>query len=177
MAAAGGHPPFDRIPDDLIAPLPDWPGGPWLDGVRRGLTTCDEAFIECGRGVFVRTLLHVRRCRDPNSPHWREGLPTFVCGGGAGSRVVGELVRRADSVGRAHWAPYAGLQQLALPLPTSLAADPSVRPHFGRLSVAFGLSFPGINIGRIEAPREIADLRPDRRVSKWRAKYVDKDQV
>lgn len=175
--AAAGRSPFDRIPADLIAPLPDWEDGDRAGLHGRALRHCDDRFVEECRRVLFRTLFDVRRRRDPNSPHWRSGLPLFVCGGGADSRVVRQFIQRANEVARQVWADYVSLQRMSLPLPPSVAADEGRSAHFGRLAVCFGLSFPAINVGRIERPSEIDDITDDRASSEWRTRFVDKDQV
>lgn len=172
----GNQPPFAGIPVDLVAPLPDWNGGvgnPWAAQLR----ACDAAFAEAARKVLWRSLADLRRSRDPHSPRWREGLPLFVCGGGCESRVVGEARRAADRTGKGVWDPYAGLKPMSLPVPfPPIAAPPEAlgRMDFARLSVAYGLSFPAINIGKIEAPAEIDDIPNNPPQSGWRSRYIEK---
>lgn len=172
----GNQPPFAGIPADLVAPLPDWDGGIG-NSCAAHLRACDAAFAEAARKVLWRSLADLRRRRDPHSPHWREGLPLFVCGGGAGSRVVDEARKAADRTGKRAWDPYAGLKVMSLPVPfPPIAAPPEARGRmdFGRLSVAYGLSFPAINIGKVEPPAEIDDVPTNLPASEWRSRYIDK---
>lgn len=174
VSVTGSQPPFAGTPDDLVEPLPDWNGdlgNPWAAGLRE----CDLEFTEAARKVLWRSLADLRKRRDPHSPQWRDGLPLFVCGGGAGSRVVANARGSADRTARGIWDPYAGLRVMSLPTPP-VAASPEVlgRMDFTRLSVAYGLSFPAINIGNIEPPGEIEDIPRDLPQSDWKSKYLDK---
>jgi len=45
---------------------------------------------------------------------------------------------------------------------------------FAGLSVAYGLSFPAINIGNIEPPGKIEDTSDELPPSLWKGKYLDK---
>jgi hypothetical protein len=46
------------------------------------------------------------------------------------------------------------------------------------MAVAYGLSFPEINIGRIVPPSEIPDVEPEpMRRREWQRAYIDKDAV
>lgn len=174
--ATGNQPPFAGIPVDLVAPLPDWNSsveGRWAAGLR----TCDAAFAEAARKVLWRSLADLRRSRDPHSPRWKEGLPLFVCGGGSGSRVVDEARKAADRTGKGIWDPYAGLRVMNLPVPLRSIASASHaldRMDFARLSVAYGLSFPAINIGKIEPPAAIDDVASSPPPPDWKSRYIDK---
>lgn len=173
VSATGSRPPFADTPDDLVEPLPDWDGG-LGNPCAAELRACDLEFTEATRKVLWRSLADLRRRRDPHSPQWRDGLPLFVCGGGAGSRIVADARGSADRTARGIWDPYAGLRVMSLPTPP-VAASPEVlrRMDFARLSVAYGLSFPAINIGTIEPPAEIEDISPELPQSQWKSKYLE----
>ena len=158
MEAADGLPPYDTPPADPVEPLPEWD-----ERHRRApeLQACDAAFVEvCGRRVLLRMLRDLRRSRDPYSPHWREGLPIFVCGGGAEAPITSSILGFADGAARRVWEPYGGLRRELIPIPQSLHLEGgTMRPEeFSRLAVAYGLSCPEIDIGIIEPPSEIADI-------------------
>lgn len=178
ITAANGEPPFDAVPDDLVSPLPDWlPADPRRLAPLR-MRECDDGFTEeCARRVLLRTLFDLRRRRDPHSPRWDAGLPIFMCGGGASARVISDVVQLADRVGRKNWNRYAGLRLCSLPMPSSVSGRDVPRKDFGRFSVAFGLSFLRPNIGRIEPPSAIEDIRTTDKFSDWKGRFIDKDQV
>ncbi len=177
MEAAGGIPPFDGVPRDLVQPLPG-PESIAEASIRRAIARCDEAFAESARQVLARTLLDLKSHRDPHAPAWREGLPLFVSGGGASSEVVGSLIRGSDDIGRKIWVDYAGLRRQAFPFPAEVSPGEGLTDgEFARLCVAFGLSFPSIKIGTIEAPQLVPDVEISRGARDWQRAYVDKDQV
>ncbi len=179
MDACGCQPPFDRLPEDIVAPLPQ--PDDLTDGAgRRHLNRCDRQFIdEAARRVVLRTLTDLRRRRDPNSPVWRDGLPLFVTGGAARSGIASDIVRCADGIARSSWYPYAGLTSRPLPTPDSVVPGTGpTAPDFQRMAVAFGLSFPEINIGTIERPSAIPDMKPAVSEQRdWQRAYIDKDVV
>lgn len=172
--ATGGQPPFHQIPADLVAPMPDWPAG--IDG--KELPSCDLDFVEATRKVLMGTLIDLKTRRYPLSPCWQGRLPLFVCGGGARSTVIGRSIRRASESARDAWGDFKGLEELQLPLPAGVSTgDPGGSAASLRLSVAYGLSVPEINIGTIRPPWEIEDAPVEQRPPHWQEKYVSKDQV
>ena len=77
------------------------------------------------------------------------------------------------------WVNYRGL--VRQPLPMDVAVGPADVGNAGtspRIAVAYGLSFPEINIGRIVPPNEIPDVEPEpMRRREWQRAYIDKDAV
>ena len=122
---------------------------------------------------------YVRHHRDPNAEGWRAGVPLFLCGGGSSHETIRRVVSLADSTGRKSWTNYRGLRVTPLPVPPELVGNLPGGVFQQRLSVAYGLSFPGINIGPINPPTSIEDVDgPDRSTGgNWRERFVDKDQV
>jgi hypothetical protein len=105
-------------------------------------------------------------------------LPLFVTGGGSQAPVVRTIIKRADQMARSHWDPYKGLELRTLPVPPTVAPHGGVSPdEFVRLSVAYGLSFPKLDIGDVEPPGDVPDVPVVRTSRDWRQAYVDKDQV
>ncbi|MBN2093634.1 hypothetical protein JW964_28700 [candidate division KSB1 bacterium] len=51
-----------------------------------------------------------------------------------------------------------GLDRRALPKPENLTGDYLTKQNYHRFSVAYGLSFPDYDIGRIKQPGEIEDI-------------------
>lgn len=176
MGIAGHKPPFDMVPNDLVAPLVGSGGLP--DDLRKRLERGDRDYVDAAAAVLVRTLAWLRKCRAPGSPAWRDGLPLFVTGGGASSALAAQIVQRADQRAKGIWVNYRGLIKQPLPMDVAVGptgADVEVLP---RMAVAYGLSFPEINIGRIVPPHEIPDVEPEpMRRREWQRAYIDKDAV
>jgi hypothetical protein len=179
MDATGCRPPFDMVPRDLIAPLPE-STAVGDEALGRQLQECDAAYVDdAARQVLLRTLACLRQRRDPHSQAWHDGLPLFVSGGASQSPIADALVRRADKLAKDVWVRYAGLRKAELLTPSAVVtANGRPAPAFGRMAVAFGLSFPDINIGRIEPPSRIPDVEmPHASRRDWRQAFVDKDWV
>ena len=179
MAATRKTPPFDSTPDDIVAALPSWVSDQIPSPALRGqLEQCDARFrTECMR-LLCGTILDLRQKRDPLSRRWRDGLPVFVCGGGALSGVFRDFLRQANDEATKVWN-MKGLHHRPMPALGLLGADgkPLDPAIFNRVNVAYGLSFPAINIGTIEPPNDIEDIDPPRRRRRWEDGFVGKEQV
>jgi hypothetical protein len=99
-------------------------------------------------GVFLMT----RQRRDPNSPHWREGLPTFVTGGGAKSRGY------IDGISAGGHQVARKLELIPLPLHPNLADFDGDIDDYQRVSVACGLAIDPLNLGEIRLANTVDDL-------------------
>ena len=124
------------------------------------------------RGVVWRTKVD----RDPHATTWMRGndVPVFLTGGGAAHRLHQEILR---SLGP--WLEELtrndGIRLLELPVPENIDL-PIPLTGFGRLAVAWGLSYPPTEIGRIHAMREVKDVERPARVD-LSERYISKDQV
>lgn len=114
--------------------------------------------------------------RDTTADCWKSGndLPVFFAGGGASNVLHREVV---DSL-----SPWLrkfvfndGIRLLELPTPEAIEL-PEPLTDFGRMIVAWGLSFPPNEIGRIRPMREIANIPPPVVVDRSDL-YVSNDQV
>ena len=181
MEAARRRPPFDSWPSDLVESIPEWEAVSDIPPeTRERLRLADDSYVNtAARRVLLRMIDYVRHHRDPHAAGWRTGVPLFLCGGGSGHPAIPRTVALADSTGRRNWTGYQGLKATSLPVPPSLASNLPKGLFQRRLSVAYGLSFPGINIGPINPPHAIENIEaPDRFVGgKWRDRFVGKDQV
>lgn len=176
--------PFHAIPEDIVQRLPDWSSVQFSDPtIRRQLEQCDLRFkADCVRQL-LGTIRDLRRRRDPLSRRWRDGLPVFVCGGGALSPVFSDFLNQAHNEAISFWE-MRGLRHRPMPPQGLLGADGKILEPaiFNRLNVAYGLSFDGINIGDIESPGDIDDINPPGGNPKgptrsWEDRFVSKDQV
>ena len=129
---------------------------------------CDRAL----RSVVWKTRAH----RDPKAACWTPGndVPVFLTGGGAASGLHRDRVK---SIGPwlKHHISNEGIQLLDLPVPSSIDL-PEPLQDFGRMGVAWGLSYPPDEIGHIEAMRDIDDIpRPVQ--TDLSRRFTSKDQV
>jgi len=107
----------------------------------------------------------LKKRRDPNSPRWKEGIPTFLCGGGSASDLYHDLLSDLSSELPDFYTGAAGLEKHELPKPKELEADVD-ETNFHRLAVAWGLSYPEYDIGSITRPGDIEDVPPPREIEK-----------
>ncbi len=161
--------PFCRIPEsarDYVSPAYSR-----LDVILKN----EKAFkAQCYRAVFS-SLHDVRKRRDPNSQKWTEGLPTFLCGGGAALRLYHEVLSSVSHSAQRQWSMVAPLKIHSLPRPTALSNRGLGEELFHRLSVAYGLAFERLDIGTINRPSDIGDIAPPPR--KRPKDFISKDQV
>jgi hypothetical protein len=135
----------------------------------------DADFCRQATDIAMRHVMNLRRCRDPHSRRWSDGLPVFLCGGGSGLDVFRRLVWHADARFR-DVTTARGLLLRTLPRPEHLVNDDVGDTFFHRLSVAYGLSFGALDIGAISSPHDIPDVPPPTR-RRFEDSFISKDQV
>ncbi len=137
----------------------------------------ENQFIEqCKHMLWTDVVWKTKRKRDPNDINWRQGsdVPVFVCGGGSANILHQDVISSIGEQLRI-FVENDGIRIIKLPVPNGIDLPESL-PDFGRMVVAWGLSFLPEDIGRIRPIRDIEDVQSptilDR--SGW---YVSKDQV
>ena len=136
----------------------------------------EAGFVEqCNRalrGVVWRTKVD----RDPHATTWMRGydVPVFLTGGGAAHPPHQTIVNSLGPWLEEH-TRNDGIRLLELPVPENLVR-PIPLSSFGRLAVAWGLSYPPKEIGQIHAMREVKDVERPARVD-LSERYISKDQV
>lgn len=111
----------------------------------------DFSFIEKIKIKILKVLAYTRKNRYYSSPKWQNGIRTFVCGGGAQSLIYLAAINKVKE-------DY-NLLPINLPLPENLIAINLAQANFHRVSVAYGLSFDAMNIGKIIFKTDIDDLK------------------
>ena len=125
--------------------------------------------------MMWQTLVNLKTKRDPRSRRWSGSMPVFVCGGARDMKLYREMCEEVSEGLEAMYKPCVGLEQLKLPKPTNLEANIS-EDEYHRLAVAWGLSYPETDIGKITRPGEIRDIPPRRR-AKPKRPFVGKEMV
>lgn len=123
------------------------------DSVRKFESQLEENVCSIVRTVVGKTKIE----RDPRSRQWNEGLPVYLCGGGANLSFYGDVVRSAEETLKS-----MGIKKFVvkrLPKPDGFQAKGLVDDQFHRLYVAYGLSYSYDEIGKIIPTRDIPDLR------------------
>ncbi|MFP3937177.1 MAG: hypothetical protein ACLFVW_02455 [Phycisphaerae bacterium] len=144
---------------DPVKPIPESPEDylPESKALAQHVVKAGEEYARNCRQTLWRTIIDLKRRRDPNSPRWKDGLPTFLCGGGSAMGLYDDVISRLSSELRRFYAGTAGLDRYALPKPDELEATVD-EASYHRLAVAWGLSYPEYEIGSITRPCDIDDV-------------------
>ena len=154
--------PHEPVPsnEDMISTL----GVTFAD-----LAKADQDFKNRVQSAWSEEFRYTKTMRYGESRAWQDGLPVFVSGGGAACEFYQEAL--VDLFPPKY--PWATRME-QLPVPEDLEAPGIDNENFGRLAVAYGLSFDADDIGEIIRPEEIEDLR---QVSDVGKRYRDSHSV
>ena len=130
---------------------------------------------QCDRTLRA-VLWHTKRYRDPTAQSWKSGydVPVFLTGGGAANPLHRKIVASLGPWLTRH-AGNDGIRLLDLPVPNAIDL-PMPLADFGRMAVAWGLSYPPTEIGRIQPMRDVKDI-PSLAAADSSGLYISKDQV
>ena len=134
-----------------------------------------EFVQQCNR--TLRTVVwDTKQHRDPNAANWKRGndVPVFFAGGGARNHLHLDIVESLGPWLREH-VRNDGVRLLELPVPRAIQC-PEPLLDFGRMAVAWGLSYPPTDIGRILPMRDIEDI-PSLAVADTDKNFISKDHV
>ncbi|MBO6574439.1 MAG: hypothetical protein JJ896_03400 [Rhodothermales bacterium] len=152
-----------QVPNDVASYLSDGSAGHRvLDGV-------DTKFHAFTKRSMHQVLHHVRKYMYPNAPAWAIGARFFVCGGGSAVSVYQKANRALSIWWHENGREIAPFEFQGILPPTNLRwSSGPPQPEFHRLSVAYGLSFPFVEVGRVRSPGEIAPVEaPERVISQF----------
>ena len=138
----------------------------------------ERGFLQQCERTLRSVVWKTKQFRDPKAETWKPGndVPVLLAGGGAANRLHRDLVA---SLGPwlEQYVRNDGIRLIEIPVPSGLDC-PEPLANFGRMLVAWGLSYPPNDIGQIVAMRDIEDIPPatvaDRGLSD---RFVSKDQV
>lgn len=136
----------------------------------------EEEFVRQCRQCLGEVVRETRIKRDPKADCWKSGndLPIFLTGGGARNRLHRDVVGKLHRSMKKNLA-NDGIRLLELPAPATIDL-PERLGDMSRMVVAFGLSYPPDEIGRIHPPSGTEDFRMPERGSYTRV-FVSKEQV
>ena len=104
-------------------------------------------------------LRKTKETRDPYAECWEPGneIPVFFTGGGSHNRLHKKVIEGlAQRLGK-DTTRTDGIQRIELPVPDTIDCPEPVA-DVGRLAVAFGLSYPPTEIGKISPPSFTEDI-------------------
>lgn len=131
----------------------------------------DKPFQRKFREFIGGALLHTKKHRHPKSRHWKTGIPTFFCGGATSS----EFYKKQLDAFMGYDHPLR-LVSSELPEPEDLEADLQGETAYGRLALAYSLSFDPYDIWKIVQMNDIDDMEPDP-VYDYTDRYFSKDMT
>lgn len=134
-----------------------------------------EFIQQCDRTLRA-VVWDTKRNRDTNAASWQPGhdVPVFLAGGGAANQLHRDIVVSLGPWLKQH-TRNDGIRLLELPVPNAIEL-PVPLQDFGRMAVAWGLSYLPTDIGRIQAMREIEDIPPPV-FADLSERFVSKDHV
>jgi len=102
-------------------------------------------------------LRYTKSRRYPLSRRWVDGVPVFLCGGGANCDFYTDIFSSESG-------KFSGffIKPMKLPKPDQLEANGLNDGDYNRLSVAYGLSFDPFDIGEIVKEEDVDDVSSGR---------------
>jgi len=126
--------------------------------------------------MLWKAIVALKNRRDPRSDRWkkgRDGIPVFLCGGGSVMDFYKDFASDMSSEVGVFYSMNnrdCGLKIDPLPKPKGLVMDGDPA-NYHRLAVAWGLSYPDYDIGKIRRPDEIEDVPPRKEIEKPHPPY------
>jgi hypothetical protein len=138
------------------------------------LPNADREFLENATSGLAGVIRETKQNKYPGATEWDDGVPLFLCGGGSGMRLYKEsLISNAKS--RLSVLTWKGFKRVSLPKPDGLSAHSLREGEYHRLSVAYGLSYPIDDIGKIIPPRDVSNIKIERSGKFY--EFISKDMV
>lgn len=163
---------------DPVSPMADGVEAysPPQDSVAASIRHHDTRYSQTCKGMVWKTIVDLRRNRDPRSTRWQSAVPLFVSGGGSVMPFYRSVIQKVSNDISKLYHPCRGIQSLSLTKPQNLDAVMSEQIYH-RLAVAWGLSYAQTDIGAVSRPSEAEDV-PPREPYDWGGRvFVSKDMV
>ncbi len=163
---------------DPVSPMADGVEAysPPQDSIAASIRHYDSGYHQRCKKMVWKTMVDLRRNRDPRSSRWQSAIPLFVSGGGSVMPFYQSLIKNVSGdIGRLY-PPCRGIQSLSLTKPENFDAEVGDQTY-QRLAVAWGLSYAKTDIGTVSRPSEADDI-PSREPYDWNGReFVSKDMV
>jgi len=137
--------PFQNIPDDDEF-------ASRFDLTIEQLHEVDRPFKKKVMTLIREIMKYTKERRYRQDKQWSNGVPTFLCGGGASARLYIDIFKQLEGSN----PPYKILPT-QLEIPDDLEAPGLSRMGYNRLSVAYGLSYDPFDIGEIRKKSMVDD--------------------
>jgi len=103
----------------------------------------------------------------PSSPHWSDGVPAFLCGGGA---AVANYQSAFLNCGKK-------VRKVQMVMPSRMVAPHLSEDDFTRVSPAYGLAQSFEDLGRCRPSTEVGEMRSSDKQTNRESTYISKDDV
>jgi hypothetical protein len=140
------------------------------------LDSIDDEFIKNFKNILKQVVIATKHRKDPNSDHWRSGLPVFLCGGGSQLEIYKNAIA-ACSETLIQTIHIAGFDIKNIPKPEGLEAPGLLEKNYHRLAVAYGLSHTADDIGRVIPPRQMKDIAPYVSTRDYTENYIGSEMM
>lgn len=120
----------------------------------RSIQEVDMDFLKKIQHEFEAVLNTTHKRRYPSSPYWRDGIRTFISGGGAFIQGYQDAIRNSI---RPQNCPLITME---LPPHPRVVKIQEHRANYSRISVACGLTFDSDSLGSIRPASEVKDASP-----------------
>ncbi len=119
-----------------------------------------KRFIDAIERLLHRTIWRTKQKRYPTAPEWAGRLPFLFCGGGMAIAPYRDIPRLLEPW-FGTYLPDCRPAVIPITAPDELILDDGQKQvDYRRLAVAFGLSYPGSDIGGIDLPSIIPNIPP-----------------
>lgn len=129
----------------------------------------DKSFFARVGSSFARVMLTTKQRRYRMAPEWREGVRTFVTGGGV--NVPGY----AAALANCSLPDHIRLNWLDLPVHSKLDGFDAGAVDYQRISVACGLASNALSLGQVRPATEVDDDVPSQPVTRNRERLNHED--
>lgn len=163
---------FEPIPDNIHDYFPD---DRFIQ--EHSLEKYEKKFLDQCTQKLNAMVFSVHKNRAPFSRRWNEKLPLFMCGGGSHLEFYHRVVEYSSYSITKYLKDLHGYNKKRLNKPSNLIVDDG-EIDYTRLAVAYGLSIPYDDIGRIIPQNKVANIER-KRSTKYDnlPNYYDKDMV
>jgi hypothetical protein len=140
------------------------------------IDSIDNRFIKNIEDSIRNIVVKTKKRRDPNSSNWNDGLPVFLCGGGARVEVYKEaIIASSNSLNKNVHISQFDLK--TIPIPEGLCAPELLLENYHRIAVAYGLSYTVDDIGRIVEPNQIKNISNNLTTKDYTENYIGSELI
>ena len=148
---------MDIVPNDYLAYYPSDCSLDLSKHIESLLFDIDNFFVSHAKRSMHHVLHDVRKDKYPNAPEWKLGILFFYSGGGSHVNVYQKARNNLSYWWDEHASCVHPFDFRELQVPDNLHWKNSAG-DFDRLSVAYGLSLPFVELGKARSPGEIAPV-------------------